>query len=111
MTSHGDNIPRGRSIAEDMVQGLQVAVHCLGVEEVNRDWNAGRDDSVDNVVLVSDGVKCNGSDHDNDEVPQPVVSGRDGGHGDTETHRSDFGTVKEVAAKETDRVERVEKGR
>ena len=92
-----------------MVQSLQVAVHGLGVEEVNRDGNAGRDDSVHNVVLVSDGIERDRSDHDNHEVPQPVVSSRDGGHGDTETHGSDFGTVEEVTAQETNRIERVEK--
>ena len=40
---------------------------------------------------------------------QSMVSSRDGAHGDTATHGSDFGTVKEVTAEETDRVERVEK--
>ena len=44
VTSHGHNIPCNWGIAEDMVQGLQIALHCLGVEEVNRHWNAGRDD-------------------------------------------------------------------
>ena len=87
-----------------MVQSLQVAVHSLGEEEVNRDWNAGRDDSVHDVVPVSNGVERDGGDHDNHEVPQPVVTSGDGGHGDTETHRSDFGTVEEA-----DGVEGVEK--
>lgn len=46
--------------------------------------------------------------HDDDKVPQPVVSGRDGGHGDSEPDGGDFGAVEEVGAEETDGDEEVE---
>ncbi len=42
LAGHRNNVPGCGGIAEDGVQGLQVAVHCLGVEEVDD----GEDESV-----------------------------------------------------------------
>ena len=94
--------------AEHHLELLERASHGLGVEQVDDRHNDGRDDEEDEVVLPTDGLNSNWSDHVDDKVPQPVVGGRDTSHGDTKTGRCDFCTVQEVGAEETDGNEEVE---
>lgn len=108
MSGHVDDVPGGRGVTEDIVNSLQVTVHGLRVEDVDDEGDAAGDDGVHDIVLVADGVEGDGGDHDDNEVPEPVVSGGDGGHGDTEPDGGDLGTVEEVSAEEAEGVEGVE---
>jgi hypothetical protein len=98
----------GRALGEHHLELLERAAHGLRVEEVHQRDDAGGDDGVDDEVAVADGVDGDRGDHDHDEVPQPVVGGGDGGHGDAEAHGRDFGAVQEVGAEEADGDEEVE---
>lgn len=100
-------MPGGRGVPEDIVNSFEVTVHGLRVEEVDDEGDAGGDDGVHDVVLVADSVEGDGGDHDDDEVPEPVVGGGDGGHGDTETDGGDLCAVEEVSTEETEGVEGV----
>lgn len=108
MLRHRNNFPGGRRVPENMVQQLQVAVHSLGVEEVHQQWDARREHGIHDVVLVPDRVQCDGRDHHDDKVPQPVVRRRDGRHCHTQSNGSHFRTVEEITAEEADRVEEIE---
>ena len=96
------------SAAEHHLEFLKRAAHSLGVEEEDDGHNNGRDDEEDEVVLPADCLNSNRSDHVDDEVPQPVVGGRDTGHGDTEAGGCDLSAVQEVGAEETNGDEKVE---
>ena len=103
-----DNGADRRRLGEEHLELLQRAAHGLRVEEVDERHDAGGDDGVDDEVAVSDRVDGDGGDHDDDKVPQPVVGGRDGSHGDAQAHGRDFGAVQEVCAEEADGDEEVE---
>lgn len=119
----------GGRVAEHEVELLEVAAHGLGEEEVDGDGNAEGDASVDEVVLPSDAVQSNGSDHDDEEVPiemsvvsheflekqksgsnipDPMIRSGDRRHGNTETDGSDLSAVEEVGTQEADGDKEVE---
>lgn len=108
ISSHFDDVPRRRGILEDVVQQLQIAIHCLRVKEKDRDGNACRNNGVHDVVPEPNRIESYGSHHRNDKVPQPVVRRGHGVHGNTQPHGGYLGTVEEVAAKESEWVEAVE---
>lgn len=66
---HLDDREDARRITEEVVKLFEVAVHGLGVEEVDGHWNAGADDSVHDVVAPPDSVDSNRRDHNDDEIP------------------------------------------
>jgi len=98
----------GGRLGEEHLELFERAAHGLRVEEVDERDDAGADDGVDDEVAVADRVDGDGRDHHHDKVPQPVVGGRDGGHGHAEPHGRNFGAVQEVGAEEADRDEEVE---
>lgn len=94
--------------AEHHLEFLERAAHGLRIEEEDNRHDDGGDDEEDKVVLPANGLDSDGRRHVDDEVPQPVVGGRDTGHRDTEAGGRDFGAVEEVCAQEADGDEEVE---
>lgn len=95
-------------VLESLVNLLEALAHGLGVEEVHGQRDAEGDDAEEHEVVVADVGDGDGRRHDDDEVPKPVVRGRDGGHRDAELHGRHFGAVEEVGAEEADGDEEVE---
>lgn len=59
-------------VSEDCVHFFEGSICSLGIEEVDNREYEGVDDSEDDVCLVADGRKRNGSNHDDHEVPDPI---------------------------------------
>lgn len=64
-----DRRPNGWRVTEHHVNFLEVATHGLRVEEIDAEGDAEADAGKDDVVLVSNRVKGDGCDHDDDKVP------------------------------------------
>ncbi|KAJ8119046.1 hypothetical protein OPT61_g95 [Boeremia exigua] len=87
---------------------LERAAGGLGVEEEHSRDDDGGNDEEDQVVLPPNGLNSDGRHHIDHEIPAPVETSRQTGHGDAETCGRDFSAVQEVGAEEADGDEEVE---